>query len=188
MRIEYERRWFVSFNYKLYFSEFLIAVFLAGCAHPVSQKIREGLDPGISFESLVEDPSSFIGKQALFGGVIVVTRNIKDGTELEIVHKNIDSYGNLEGGDYSGGRFLFFNKGYLEPEIYSAGRKLIGVGKVTGKKLGKVGDYPYNFPVIEVEELHLLDDTTINPSYSAPYWSPWYRPYFYGPYWPYRYW
>ena len=173
----------MGFNYKIYLAEFLIIVFLVGCAHPISHEIRENIDPDIKFESLVEDPNTFLGKRVLFGGVIVVTRNLEDGTELEIVQKNLESYGNLEAGDYSGGRFLFFSNGYLEPEIYASGRKLVGVGKVTGQKLGKVGDYPYNFPVIEIEELHLLDDTKQNNSYSVPYsLDPWYRSYFFGRY------
>ena len=174
----------MGFNYKIYLAEFLIIVFLVGCAHPISQEIRENIDPDIKFESLVEDPNTFLGKRVLFGGVIVVTRNLEDGTELEIVQKNLESYGNLEAGDYSGGRFLFFSKGYLEPEIYASGRELIGVGKVTGKKLGQIGDYSYNFPIIEVEELHLLDDKKLNSSNSIPYsWDPWYRPYFFGRNW-----
>ena len=178
----------MSFNYKIYLANFLTVVFFLSCAHPVSQEIRKGLDPDIEFESLVNDPSPFLGKRVLFGGVIAVTRNTKNGTELEIVQKNLEAYGNLEAGDYSGGRFLFFNKGYLEPEIYASGRELIGVGKVTGQKLGKVGDYPYNFPVIEVEELHLLDHTKPSPYYSPPAYSdPSYRPYFFGGYWPYFY-
>ena len=173
----------MGFNYKLYLANFLIIVFFVGCAHPVFEEIRKGIDADITFESLVEDPNPFLGKRVLFGGVIVVTRNVQDGTELEIVQKNIESHGNLEAGDYSGGRFLFFSKGYLEPEIYASERKIIGVGKVTGQKLGKVGDYSYNFPVIEVEELHLLDDTKHNTSYSVPYsLDPWYRSYFFGRY------
>ena len=176
----------MGFNCKIYLPKFLIFVFFVGCAHPVSQGIRKSIDPDIKFESLVEDPNPFLGKLVLFGGVIVVTRNVQDGTELEIVQKNIEPYGNLEAGDYSGGRFLFFSKDYLEPEIYSSGRELIGVGKVTGHKLGKVGDYSYNFPIIEVEELHLLDDKKLNSSYSVPYsWEPWYRPYFFGRNWSY---
>jgi outer membrane lipoprotein len=176
----------MGFNYKIYLAEFLIIVFFVGCAHPVSQEIRKGINLSIKFDSLVEDPNLFIGKHVLFGGVIVVTRNLKDGTELEIVQKNLDSYGNLEVGDYSGGRFLFFSKGYLEPEIFATGREVIGVGKVMGQKLGQVGDYSYNFPIIEVEELYLLDDKKLNSSNSVPHsWDPWYRPYFLGRNWPY---
>jgi outer membrane lipoprotein len=173
----------MSFKYKIYLVCSLIVFLFVSCTHPVSQDILEGLDLDIKFEPLANDPKLFLGKRVLFGGLIVATRNIKDGTELEIVQKNIESYGNLETGDYSGGRFLFFSKGYLEPEIYASGRKLIGVGKVTGQRLGKVGDYPYNFPVIDVEELHLLDDTKHNTSYSAPYsLDPWYRFYYFGRY------
>ena len=175
----------MGFNYKIYLAEFLIIVFFVGCAHPISQEIRKGIDPDIKFENLVENPNPFLGKRVLFGGVIVVARNLEYGTELEIVQKNLESYGNLEAGDYSGGRFLFFSKGYLEPEIYASGRELIGVGKVAGQKSGKVGDYSYNFSIIEVEELHLLDDKILNSSNSVPYSSgPWYRPYFFGRNWP----
>jgi outer membrane lipoprotein len=175
----------MGFNYKIYLAEFLIIFFFVGCAHPVSQEIRKGIDPDIKFETLVENPKLYLGKRVLFGGVIVVARNLEDGTELEIVQKNLESYGNLEAGDYSGGRFLFFSKDYLEPEIYASGRELIGVGKVAGKKSRNIGDYSYNFPIIEVEELYLLDDKKLNSSSSVPYsWGPWYRPYFFGCYWP----
>jgi outer membrane lipoprotein len=172
---------------KIFFAAFLIVFFFLGCAHPVSREVREKLDPNIKFESLIEDTEALLGKRVLFGGVIVVTRNIEEGTEIELVHKNLDSAGNLEMGDYSGGRFLFFSKGYLEPEIYSSGRKLIGVGKVTGQKLGKVGDYPYRFPIIEIEELHLLNEMEQYPLYSPPYWDPWFRSNLYAPYGPYYY-
>jgi starvation-inducible outer membrane lipoprotein len=98
----------MGFNYKIYLAEFLIIFFFVGCAHPVSQEIRKGIDPDIKFETLVENPKLYLGKRVLFGGVIVVARNLEDGTELEIVQKNLESYGNLEAGDYSGGRFPFF--------------------------------------------------------------------------------
>ena len=176
------------FNYKIYLAEIFVIFFFVGCSHPVSKEIREGLDPSINFESLIKDPNLFLGKRVLLGGMVVFTRNIKDGTELEVVQKNLGSYGSIEKKDYSGGRFIFFSKNFLEPEIYASGRELIGVGKVTGQKLGKVGNYPYNFPVIEVEELHLLENPKTNNSYPAPYsFDPWYRPYYFGRYLPYYY-
>ncbi len=169
-------------KFKIFLAGFLLISFFWGCAHPVSKEVRAKLDPDFTFESLIENPGTFLGKRVLFGGVIVVTRNLKEGTEIELVHKNLDFAGNPEPGNYSGGRFLFFNKGYLEPEIYSPGKNLIGVGKVIGKKLGKIGDYPYQFPVIEVEELHLLKDMEQYPYFHPPYWDPWYRPNLYSPY------
>ncbi len=161
-----------------------VLIGLLGCAHPVSEELRKNLDPTLTFERLLEFPEEFIGKRAMFGGVIVETRALPEGTEIEVVQKKIDFSGYPEIGDKTGGRFIFFNKGFLEPEIYSKGRGITGVGKIRGTQVGKVGERPYEFPVIEAEELKLLDDVERNPYFYPPYWDPWYRPGLYAPYWP----
>jgi len=158
---------------------------LSACAHPVSEDLRKGLDPALTFEALLEAPEEHIGKRAMFGGVIVETRSLPEGIEIEVVQKKIDFSGYPEVGDQTGGRFIFFNKGFLEPEIYAKGRGVTGVGKIRGTQMGKVGERPYEFPVIEAEELKLLDDVERNPYFYPPYWDPWYRPHSYAPYWPY---
>ncbi len=163
---------------------FFFLIGIVGCAHPVSEELRKELDSAITFERLLETPEEFIGKRVMFGGAIVETRTFPEGTEVEVVQKKIDFTGYPEAGDQSGGRFIFFNKGFLEPEIYSRGRGVTGVGKIRGTKMGKVGERPYEFPVIEVEELKLLDDIERNPYFYPPYWDPWYRPHSYAPYWP----
>ena len=158
---------------------------LLGCAHPVSEEMRKGLDPALTFERLLGTPEEFIGKRVMLGGAIVETRNLPEGTEIEIVQKEIDFTGYPEAGNETGGRFILFNKGFLEPEIYSKGRGITGVGKIRGTQIGKVGERPYEFLVIEAEELKLLDDIERNPYFYPPYWDPWYRPHSYAPYWPY---
>ena len=163
---------------------FFLLVGLMGCAHPVSEELRKGLDATLTFERLLETPEEFIGKRVMFGGAIVETRTLPEGTDIEVVQKKIDFTGYPESGDQTGGRFIFFSKGFLEPEIYSKGRGVTGVGKMRGTKMGKVGARPYEFPVIEVEELKLLDDIERNPYFYPPYWDPWYRPHSYAPYWP----
>ena len=50
--------------------------------------------------------------------------------------------------------------------------------------MGKIGERPYEFLVIEVEEIKLLEDIARNPYFYPPYWDPWYRPHSYAPYWP----
>ena len=64
------------------------------------------------------------------------TRVLPEGTEIEVVQKKIDFSGYPEAGDESGGRFIFFKKGFLEPEIYSKGRGVTGVGKFKGTRMG----------------------------------------------------
>ena len=160
-----------------------------GCAHPISPELRKDLDPTFTFEQIIENPSEFIGKKVILGGVIVETRVLTAGTEIEVVQKKINSSGYPEAGDQSGGRFIFLKKSFLEPEIYSKGREITGVGKIKGTTMGKVGERPYKFPVIEVEELVLREDIERNPYFYPPYWDPWFNPNSYRPYWPYSpYW
>ena len=167
-------------------SYFLLLFFIGsiGCSHQLSQTMRKDVDETITFNRLLETPEDFIGKRVMYGGAIVETRVLPEGTEIEVVQKKIDFSGYPEAGDESGGRFIFFKKGFLEPEIYSKGRGVTGVGKLTGTRMGKVGERPYEFPVIELDEIKLHEDIERNPYFYPPYWDPWYRPHSYAPYWP----
>ncbi len=162
---------------------------LLGCAHPISPTLRKDLDPTLTFEQITENPEKFIGKKILLGGTIVETRVLNVGTEIEVVQKKINSSGYPEASDQSGGRFIFVKKSFLEPEIYSKGRGITGVGKIKGTTMGKVGERPYKFPVIEAEDLVLREDIERKPYFYPPYWDPWFTPNQYRPYWPYSpYW
>ena len=167
-------------------SYFILLFFIGfiGCSHPLSQKMWKDVDETITFNLLLETPEDFIGKRVMYGGAIVETRVLPEGTEIEVVQKKIDFSGYPEAGDESGGRFIFFKKGFLEPEIYSKGRGVTGVGNFTGTRMGKVGERPYEFPIIELDELKLHEDIERNPYFYPPYWDPWYRPHSYPPYWP----
>jgi outer membrane lipoprotein len=156
---------------------FIAFIFLTfvGCTHPISKNVRTSLDPGVSVSGLFESPDAYIGKRVMLGGNIVQTRNSPDQSEIEVVQKSIDSYGNLDRGDATLGRFIFRRRGYLESEVYEKGRDVIGAGVIVGSKSGKIGDRDYLFPVIEPEELNLLKKYQ-----NAPY--PYYSPYFYDPF------
>ena len=167
-------------------SYFILLFFIGfiGCSHQFSQEMRKDVDETITFNRLLETQEDFIGKRVMYGGAIVETRVLPEGTEIEVVQKKIDFSGYPEAGDESGGRFIFFKKGFLEPEIYSKGRGVTGVGNFTGTRMGKVGERPYEFPIIELDELKLHEDIERNPYFYPPYWDPWYRPHSYAPYWP----
>ena len=135
---------------------FIFFIFLAfvGCTHPISKNLRASLDSSVSVSGLFESPDSYIGKRVMMGGNIVQTHNSPEQSDIEVVQKSIDSYGNLSAGDTTLGRFIFRRKGYLEPEIYTKGRDVIGAGVIVGSQSGKIGDRNYLFPVIEPEELN----------------------------------
>ena len=58
---------------------------LFGCAHSISEDLRKDLDPSLSFEYLLKSPEGFIGKRVMFGGVIIETRVLPQGTVVEVV-------------------------------------------------------------------------------------------------------
>lgn len=138
--------------------------------------MRATLDPSVSVSGVFESPNAYIGKRVMMGGNIVQTRNFPDKSEIEIVQKSIDSYGNLSSGDATLGRFIFRQKGYLESEVYANGRDIVGAGVVVGTLAGKIGDRDYQFPIIEPEELNLLPEYDNSPYYNDPF----YPYYFYG--------
>lgn len=159
-----------------------ILLILMACAHPISKGMRATLDPGVSISGLFVSPDNYVGKRVMLGGVIVETRNFTEKSEIEVVQKAVDSSGRVSGSDATLGRFIFRKRGYLESEIYSKGREIIGAGKVVGSQLGKIGDREYQFPVVEVEELHLKEVYPKSPYYYDPYY-PFYYPssrYFHG--------
>lgn len=154
---------------------FLFLVF-TGCTHPISKNLRDSLDPTVSIPVLFASPDSYIGKKVMMGGNIIETRNSSGNSEIEVLQKPIDSYGNLEEGDMTNGRFIFRRPGYLEPEIYKKGREVIGVGVVVGVLTGKIGEQDYLFPIIEPEELSLLPEYSNSPRY--PYYYDSFYPYY----------
>ena len=147
-----------------------------GCAHPISDNLRASLDPGVSTTGLFESPEVYVGKKVMLAGNIVQTRNFPDRSEIEVVQRAVDSYGNLDTGDATLGRFIFRHRGYLESEVYSKGRDIIGAGVVVGSQSGKIGDRDYLFAVVEPEELNLLPEYTDTPYYDDPF----YPYYFFG--------
>ncbi len=158
---------------------FIFAAAFIGCAHPISQELRDTLDPALTFETLNKEPKFHLGSRVMLGGEIVETRILNEGSEIELVQKDLDCLGYPESGDNSQGRFIFKSPKFLEPQIYSKGRRVTGVGMIRVSQAGKVGEAAYDFPVIELEELHLWEEYTAYPN---PYLDPFYYPSYRSPF------
>ncbi|MGV7220138.1 MAG: Slp family lipoprotein [Nitrospinales bacterium] len=141
-----------------------------GCVSAISDQLRSELDASITFPQLLKSPEASIGKKVMLGGTIVRTNNYDKETEVEVVQKELDSSDYPITSDYSGGRFIFVYKGFLEPEIYAEKRKVTGAGTIIGSRQGKVGEKSYTFPVIEVQELKLWEKENQFYSYYDPYY------------------
>jgi outer membrane lipoprotein len=128
---------------------------LAGCAHVISKEVLREVDTSVSFVQLSKDPEAYIGKTVLFGGDVIETQNLSGKTLVVVLQRPLGSRGEPSAGDVSEGRFIIQTPGFLDPAIYSPGRKLTVAGTVAGKEVRPLGEIEYTYPIIEKRELYL---------------------------------
>ena len=157
----------------------LIFLFLisAGCVPLISRELRRELSPDITFKEVIKDPDAHKGKTILISGIILGSRNTKEGTLIEILQKPADMEGKPKDVDESDGRFLALYDGYLDTAIYSRGRDVAVAGEITGKRILPLGEIDYIYPLISIKEVHLFkvrkeEGFRYHP---YPYWW-WYHP------------
>jgi outer membrane lipoprotein len=155
--------------------------FLSACAPVISRELLQQVDTTIAFKSVSEKPESYRNEMVLWGGVIVSTRNLKEGTLLEILHKPLGFGNEPKEGDNSEGRFLALSDGYLDSAVYSKDRKVTLVGVVKGRRVQLLDEVEYAYPLIAIKEIYLWPER--KEVYYGPYY---YDPYYYDPF-PFRY-
>jgi outer membrane lipoprotein len=154
---------------------------LSGCVNVVSRSVLKEVDRDITFSALLRSPIAYKGKVVLLGGVIVDTINKPEGTLLEVYETGLYR-GEPVHTDTSEGRFLALYKGYLDSEIYKAGRKVTLAGTVEGEKIQQLGEVAYHYPYLIIKEIRLWPEEKPVHYETYPYsWGMWYDPYPWGP-------
>ena len=128
---------------------------LAGCAHVISKGALQEVDTSVSFAQLAKDPEAYQGKTVLVGGDVIETQNLSDKTLVVVLQRPLGRRGEPDAGDVSEGRFIIQAPGFLDPAIYSPGRRLTVAGTVVGKEVRPLGEIEYTYPIIEERELYL---------------------------------
>ncbi len=172
-----------------------LPLFLAGslilfsCAKPVLNKdyLREG-DRNVSFTALRENPDQHQGRLFIFGGVIVRTKLLKAGSQIEAMHVPVDASGYFEESGRSEGRFLALlpKEGQiLDPAVYRRGRRVTLAAEFVITQKGTIDDMEYQYPFFRIKAIYLWPQERL---YYAPpyYYDPWFYPYpyfYWGPWW-----
>ncbi len=138
----------------------------AGCAHVVSQEMRDRAEPNLDTARFFADPEAYSGKIVILGGIIASSRNAKDGTYIEVLQKPLNYRGIPEDSDLSYGRFIVFYEGFLDPAVYSQGKIMTAAGEVIGIRTGNLGEMQYRYPLIKGKEVHLIERGGEHPSVS----------------------
>jgi outer membrane lipoprotein len=131
------------------------SLLMVGCAHVISREVLKEVDKNATFAQVLKDPDAYKGKTVLFGGAIIETKNLPDKTQIVVLQRPFDSQGQPATGDVSEGRFIIQTTGFLDPAIYSPGRKITVAGRVAGKEVRPLGEIKYTYPIIEQREHYL---------------------------------
>lgn len=127
---------------------------LASCASTPDFDTSQ-VDQSLTPQSVVSEAELNHGKTALWGGTILDTRNLKDSTQIEVLAYPLDSSYRPLLESKPLGRFIIVHRGFLEPNIYTQGRLVSVLGKISGIQSGTVGETTYSYAVINSEQLHL---------------------------------
>jgi outer membrane lipoprotein len=127
----------------------------AGCAPTFPRQITDRVDRHVSFKELQADPGKYKDAWLMLGGVIVSSRNTKEGTYLEILQKPLESDGRPVDTDATEGRFLVQSEEYLDSAVYHRGRVITVVGEVVGQQTMPLDETTYQYPLLAIKAMHL---------------------------------
>ena len=72
---------------------FLAVLLLAGCSPPFAPELLDRVDRTTAYSELQKAPDRFTGRVLMLGGIIVEARNLKEGTQLEVLQQPLDGRG-----------------------------------------------------------------------------------------------
>ena len=142
----------------------LLFLFVLGCASQPPVPIRVDLPTDLQIGQLQQAPDNYQGSKVRWGGVIANITNLKSETELEVVAKPLDKSARPIIDSKSSGRFLVRVPGFLEPTEFAADREITVVGKVSGSEARAIGEFQYNYPLIQADSYHLWEER-VEPKY-----------------------
>ncbi len=152
----------------------IVVLCFASCATPVIRKdlldqSQKNVPPG----QIISNPSPYMGKLFVLGGLIVSTSLVEEGSMIEVVYLPVNSKGSIQQTDRSEGRFLAFypkEKGVLDPLVYRQGRQITLAGVLVDLRNGTIGQMNYVFPVFRIEQLYLWDEQA-RPAYPNTFFN-----------------
>jgi outer membrane lipoprotein len=128
---------------------------LAGCSPPFSPDLLDRVDRTVAYGELQKDPDRFTGRVLMLGGVIVEARNLKEGTQLEVLQQPLDGRGRPLETDETGGRFLVIAEQFLDTAVFHRGRAVTVIGEVVGKQTRPLGQIEYRYALLKAKAVHL---------------------------------
>ena len=171
-------------TFKPLISLFIFASLLISACTTVPEQL-EGDYPSVK---PMDTGPGMLETRVRWGGVILETRPEEGHTCFEILSRQLETSMRPRNADQTNGRFVACKPGFYDPEVFKKEREVTLTGKIIHIDKRKVGEYDYQFPVVDIEFMTLWP-VRRDPAYyyHGPY-SPYYWHYpYYGVYWRYPY-
>jgi outer membrane lipoprotein len=148
---------------------------LAACASPVPTAIKEAPPDNPELEAVRSSPAKYESRPVRWGGEILATDNRENETRLTVLARPLIRNGKpSDDTDESAGRFIAIVPGFLDPQVYGDKRKITVTGTLRRSEAGKVGEFAYTYPVVEVQDYYLWPKEVATPPWYPWYYDPWY--------------
>ncbi|HHJ36087.1 MAG TPA: hypothetical protein ENJ87_10015 [Gammaproteobacteria bacterium] len=169
-----------------YLAGIAAVVLLTACSSQVPIEIKQPLDGSPDLTQVRQQTAAYLSRKVRWGGVILKTENKQNSSELTIIAQPLNDEGKPYDADQSSGRFIAIMDKFMEPQLYSPDRKITITGQVLRTETRRVGEFPYEYPIIQVEHYYLWPPETEKTYYNYPIY-PYYDPYYPWSYPYYRY-
>jgi outer membrane lipoprotein len=148
---------------------------LAGCSSTsiIPEPLEPQIDRSVTFSQLLESPDSYRGKVLVLGGEVLKAKAMNGGTQLEVLQLPLDDdQGPVAERTASKGRFLAWQKDFLDPATIADGSRVTIVGEVTGAVLDRMDEADYRYPTLEIRHLHRGEARRVeDPRLHGPWWG-----------------
>ncbi len=168
----------------IYSAWLLLIVTMSACSSHIPAVIQQPIEGAPAIGEVRDKADVYIAQRVRWGGVILDTENKPDNSSLTIVAFPLNDDGEPQVSDHSSGRFIAIVDEFLEPLVFSREREITVIGKLLETQTLDVGEFAYDYPMIEVEHYYIwpVKEDPVYDDY-PPYW--WYDPWYPYPYYHY---
>jgi outer membrane lipoprotein len=135
------------------FWSILLILGIAGCAGGISKQVRSQVTFFGPFKELQQNPERFRGEMMMFGGKIIETQALGNGTEIIVLHLELNASNRPDDNDQSQGRYVVRSDQFIDPAIYPPGTLVTVAGRLLESEARQIGQMSYHYPVIDLEEI-----------------------------------
>src|SRR2546422_7694701 len=131
--------------------------------------LQRQVEQRVSFANVKADPAAYKVRFILLGGEVLKAKRLADRTRLEILHLPLNEFNEpVMNRTASQGRYLAFQKEFLDPATVPPGTRITLVGEVTGTTEGDLDDMKYSYVTLEIRHLQIWPQTPMPYARARP--------------------